>query len=1050
MQKDLQDVIPRHGRGNFDLATEADAFLLTLSRQPSFEDKLRPAESQSQNIRLVRLVEINAEQHQAWRPALAQVFASLNLGSSMRLLYLLEGKDDGSVGLYLGVASIGAVGSDHIDDALRQLQGALQGQLPGTRFGESISREDCEKICTNWQEQTHCALMLGTPTLPEPGRGTEEEGNAQGLDRMVRSLLAIPNMTGGWHVAVVSQRLDMEHIQTLLEDADAISSQLMLRARTTVQGSINSGSQDSQTEGTNVGHTRNKGESASKTSNHGYEGSSRSRSRSQNTSESSQWGCNTSRTTGRSQGANIGITQELDDKRAQRLLKQVDEQLIARLQQGLGGGLFASAVYLSASNKLLFDSLKGAVRATFQGSQSTGSPLRLYELSKPAGKPCFELPAAAGALPAAQQLLCYSLHALEGKRIGSLLTASELTALAGLPQREIKGVRRRRAVEFAVDVPTPKEGDKIMLGSVMDSGQIVPGENNKIALSRSDLNKHIFITGTTGAGKTTTCLNLLRASGLGFLVIEPAKTEYRELVHHGNSDEIRYYRPNDDAYNSLRLNPLALLRDGQRINSHVAFVKNALTAAFDMEASMPQMVEAAIMEAYEEKGWDLDSNEFTPGGNPFDPSTRAWPTLSDVIRRLDEIIPRYKLGKEFEEKYRGSLVSRLRGITAGPLGRILDVPQSMDFMRLLAPGQKAVIELENLQSGEEKALFMGLLLGCVREVVREQHKRDSHYRHIIVVEEAHRLLSRPEPGDKAAALATQSFADMLAEVRKYGACMVIADQIPGKLLPDVIKNTNTKIVHRLLPEDDRRAMGESMMMDEKQRAFLPELAPGEAIVFCGGWHGCTHVKIDERLRTDREQGDEVERLLPEKSVRQLWDERHRYWPLLCTLDWLPGVASQNAPYDRDAAQKLADFISKVQSACKHILRLRSEDGETAKRAFAGLKKWLANWQGEAESAQSRYAKWRSEAERAAEWPEDLLAAALTAFMLDANPLPQPDVKSPVPLKRQELEFIACQNQTLLRMVTESESIAALREGFGQVKSRNLTEHLAHIEQYIRF
>ena len=78
---------------------------------------------------------------------------------------------------------------------------------------------------------------------------------------------------------------------------------------------------------------------------------------------------------------------------------------------------------------------------------------------------------------------------------------------------------------------------------------------------------------------------------------------------------------------------------------------------------------------------------------------------------------------------------------------------------------------------------------------------------------------------------------MLAEVRKYGEGLIIADQIPAKLIPDVIKNTHTKIVHRLFAEDDRRTMGEAMMMDEEQRDFLPKLQVGEAIVFCGGWHG---------------------------------------------------------------------------------------------------------------------------------------------------------------------------------------------------------------------
>lgn len=117
---------------------------------------------------------------------------------------------------------------------------------------------------------------------------------------------------------------------------------------------------------------------------------------------------------------------------------------------------------------------------------------------------------------------------------------------------------------------------------------------------RSELNKHV-VTGVTGAGKTTTCLNLLLESGLPFLVIEPAKTEYRELVTQ-LGEAVDYYRPNGDDYQSLRINPFALVRKSQRIKSHAGFLKNVFAAVFPMEASMPMMVEAAILAAYEEMG----------------------------------------------------------------------------------------------------------------------------------------------------------------------------------------------------------------------------------------------------------------------------------------------------------------------------------------------------------------------------------------------------------------------------------------------------------------
>ena len=51
----------------------------------------------------------------------------------------------------------------------------------------------------------------------------------------------------------------------------------------------------------------------------------------------------------------------------------------------------------------------------------------------------------------------------------------------------------------------------------------------------------------------------------------------------------------------------------------------------------------------------------------------------------------------------------------------------------------------------------------------------------------------------------EMFAGLLAEIRAYGEGLIIAEQIPAKLIPDVIKNTAVKIVHRLPAADDRDA-----------------------------------------------------------------------------------------------------------------------------------------------------------------------------------------------------------------------------------------------------
>lgn len=1016
-------------------------------------------------LRLIRLDEINDEKHQAYRQALANVYAALDPGQNARLVYLLEGSPKG-VALYFGMVADDSGTDDH--EAMKNLRGALEGQLPGINFGEDVAEAARQALLAPWSRWTSQGVVLGVPTIGAE-EGAQDEHNFQGIDRLVRALQSGSRSTNlsesSWQMVVISQPLGREHVRQLLEAAYQLSSQLAALVRTSVQASGNTSSQrsastgDSTAAGSNTSEsdTRGKSETGTDTktfgtsSSSGSSSSSRgensggSESKAHGTSESKSFTSGTSHTKtetenfsfSQTEGGTLGVTHELSDKRAQHLLDHLDKQLIVRLHKGLTKGLFCSAIYVAAENTSTYQRLKHSLRATFQGPESTLCPLEVYDLPAAAQGQCLRLPSARSALTP-EALLFHSLSAAPGQTLGSLLSADELAVLASLPQRELQGVRRRKSVDFIVDLPDIDNAHAIDLGTVIDCGRRYP--NNRVRLARPDLNKHVFVTGVTGAGKTTTCLNLLLESGQPFLVIEPAKTEYRELAKRSDL-RLDYYHPNGDDYQSLRLNPFALVRPGQRIKSHAGFIKNALTTVFPMEASMPMMVEAAILAAYEDKGWDLDTNEFLPGGDPFDPATRAWPTLSQMINQLDRLIPSYGLGKEFEEKYRGSLVSRLRSLTDGTLGQVLDAPQSIDFQALLK--RRAVIELEALQGGEEKALLMALLLGALNEAMRAHHARDPDFRQLTLVEEAHRLLSRPEPGDKAGALAVEAFADMLAEVRKYGTGLIIADQIPAKLIPDVIKNTHTKIVHRLFAEDDRRAMGESMMMDEAQRNFLPNLGTGEAIVFCGGWHGPAHALI----RSDRAQTDNRTPFdLAACSVRQLWRERQRYYPQFCRLGWLSSAEPDT--------ERFAAFVCATRQAHKQLLLLIVPGDKPHPRtavAFGQLKNWLAHWQPLAQAQQAHYAAWRSSASES--WPETLLAAAWLALQLDANPRPHAqhkDVPTFSPQTPAERAVRVQAVSALLHCLAQSDSRSAFLHAAQQPQQRDLKAHLDFLAQFKSF
>ncbi len=236
-------------------------------------------------------------------------------------------------------------------------------------------------------------------------------------------------------------------------------------------------------------------------------------------------------------------------------------------------------------------------------------------------------------------------------------------------------------------------------------------------------------------------------------------------------------------------------------------------------------------------------------------------------------------------------------------------------------------------------------------------------------------------------MAVEAFADMLAEVRKYGEGLIIADQIPAKLIPDVIKNTHTKIVHRLFAEDDRRAMGETMMMNEDQRTFLPNLGTGEAAVFCGGWHGPAHTKIRNVLaQTDNSNRVDINQY----GITQLWHNRLRYYPQFCSLNWLSTV--------QDKPDTFASFIRETKQAQNQLLRLVREEDKASTislSTFKLLKNWFEKWKPISDQASAHINQQLLDDPE--QWPQNLLAAAWWALLLDAvsRPSPENDTLQPI-------------------------------------------------------
>lgn len=622
------------------------------------------------------------------------------------------------------------------------------------------------------------------------------------------------------------------------------------------------------------GKTRNTGTSDSQSKGRSEQtssGKNQSTSQSNSHSSSQSFTTNTGENTGLTDTDGRSLTASVDvvNKRAAEFLKYIDETLLPRLSVGNNRGMFKTAVYLMTETKSINTRLCNNVSAIFQGESAAFTPLiTTAPISRGnwIGDLQIHLPACADELPYG---VLYGMSS-QRQELSTCLTGDEVGIIAGLPLTEVPGVALRRYVPFGLNpelAQNKKSVNPLNLGALVYGGKML--SENKVALDKNVLNKHIFVTGITGSGKTVTCKRLLSAAEMNFLVIEPAKTEYKELLLQDGMEDVIVFTLGTEDGLPLRFNPFEML-PGENLTAHIDLIKAAFMSSFHFEASMPQIFEMAMYRVYKECGWDTDSGEYEGDDE------KKWPTLTLFIKKLEEVVKEQKFGPELEGNYRGSLISRIANLTYGAKGKMLNCEKSVDFIKLLR--SKVVIEMEDLKSPQDKALIMALVMGRLNEAVKQIFRRDPNFRHITLIEEAHRLLSKVMPGDEEGKKYSVSmFTDMLAEIRKYGESLIIVDQIPNKLAEDVLKNTATKIVHKLVAKDDKEAIGDTMMLEDEQKIFLSNLMTGRAVVFTEDWHKPVCVQIEDLRPKDNENLDER---LTDMERKTKWKNLDAYYPEL--------------------------------------------------------------------------------------------------------------------------------------------------------------------------
>ncbi|MDQ6995544.1 MAG: DUF87 domain-containing protein, partial [Mariprofundaceae bacterium] len=585
-------------------------------------------------------------------------------------------------------------------------------------------------------------------------------------------------------------------------------------------------------------------------------------------------GSSNSRTVGSSNSSNKSCAKNTGTNKSREFTRKVinewvqyiDEILFKRVAYGQNKGVFNVSMYLFANNTGTLIKLGSSICAIFSGIDENKSPMTIKPVSA-----YNELQAIKNLqIPLEKETININsmqaklLYAQSNRKLANWMSVNELSVITSLPQKEVVGLSLKEEVEFGLNIKKQDlaEDERLLLGHLVQSGKTL---NIEVAINKAHLNKHTFITGVTGSGKTTTCQRILNSADVPFLVIEPAKTEYRVLTQ--KYDDFLIFTLGNESTAPMRMNPFEFL-EGENISSRVDMIKANIEAAFDMEAAIPQIIESALYECYMSYGWDIATSTNRKFNHPFDDGVYAFPTLSDLISKVEQVTENQSFDERLKNDYIGSIKARLQGLMVGAKGFMLDTPRSIDFQDLVE--RNVIFELEEIKNGAEKSLVMGFILINLNEAIKRKHQaykqQGKEFKHITLIEEAHRLLSKYTPGDNPSKkLGVETFSDMLAEVRKYGESLMIVDQIPNKLTPEVLKNTNTKIVHRLFARDDKEAIGNTMALEDEQKNFFSNLEVGRAIVSNQDFAKPVQVQIKELEDISTTTSDMVD----EQSVRSI-------------------------------------------------------------------------------------------------------------------------------------------------------------------------------------
>ena len=813
-------------------------------------------------VRWYRVDKIVMEKDVFFADKLSMLYISLHK-TAKNIILVLNKQNNGDVELYLGARDF--FGNSSVSGKI--LEAGLEGYFPGIRF----------------EQNTINKLQFTNPAVSSVSaiaslRDDKKEDFVQGIERLINATCSIPQ----FRAYFVADSVGDAEINEMISAFNQLYSSLS--PAETLQMTFN----ESETKGVSESFTENFsesiGESISKTVTHtdGYSDnktesdtvtSGRSENYSRNIltsiwkgivggrtgggknysttstcsqtigknfsdSEANQKGSNknttkgTANQKGSSESTTTGSSKQITYKnRAVKFYLDILDKQLERLQNGRPFGLWSVATYFVANDPTTVQQLSNIYRGSIIGEESG---LETCAINTWLDR------------ERVNEIIHYLENSLHPRfdfnsldvSAGSVVNSKELAIHLSLPQSSVPGIIVQERASFARNVFSikNKKCDEIHLGNIVHLGQ---ESTTSVNLDIEELTKHLFVTGSTGSGKSNTMyllLKQLREAGKTFMVIEPAKGEYKHVF--GCLDDVTVYSHTNKIGNLLQINPFVFPYQHIDVLEHIKRIVGIFNACWSLYAAMPSILEHSIITAYERCGWDVEASE-----HKFEKP--IFPSVDDVVVCVKDYIDRSDYSADTKGDYKAAIEKRLQDLCEGMFDKIFNRGSISDEELF---NKNVIIDLSRTGSSETNALIMGFLVIKLNEFRMSEGGMNKPLRHVTVLEEAHNLLRKVSTSQSmetvnVAGKSVEMITNSKAEMRTYGESFIIVDQSPSLLDSAAIRNTNTKIVLSLPDIEDRKVAGGSMSLSDEQIDEIARQNQGEAIVYQNHWEEPVQCKI---------------------------------------------------------------------------------------------------------------------------------------------------------------------------------------------------------------